>query len=194
MFASATLLPPKSFTNLGDIHWLRAAEAVDRLALIGDNPDVLSLIGQRFEEHRACPIGVLILIDQHMLVTRDLRSYVGVRLDELGGKKDEVAEINGIFFPEKLFVNGMIYPRSRLLFSAASIRASSPDVSAALMFVRRSGPIDLGLTHSSLQREIARNTWTNSSAGSYRFWEMVERQPLDVVLEELQRTPTRRGS
>src|SRR5436190_997843 len=73
----------KILLEVKDVAYLRAAEPVDRLCVIADHEEVAVLLCEQLQEPVLRAVGVLILVDQHLLeLVRVAVAYVGIQLEQ----------------------------------------------------------------------------------------------------------------
>ena len=85
----------KGVLELEDVPHVRTPEAVDRLVSVADDADVVVLLGQGQHEVVLDDVGVLVLVDQHVLeAALVVGEEVGLRLEELDGLGEEVVEVH----------------------------------------------------------------------------------------------------
>ena len=86
----------EGFLELEDVADVGAPELVDRLVGVPDHADVPVLLAQQDDELVLGPVGVLVLVDQHVLeALLVLGQHVGGGLEQPDGVDQEVVEVHG---------------------------------------------------------------------------------------------------
>ena len=97
--------PAKFRREARHIRRRRAAEAVDGLALVGDDPDVGSGLADGAKQPGAREIHVLVFVDQDVSEFREEGIDLGVLFDQVACEPQQIAEIDGISGHERFFVD-----------------------------------------------------------------------------------------
>ena len=80
-----------------DVADVGAAPAVDRLVVVADHAEVPVLARELRHEAVLHAVRVLVLVDEHVLPALAVAGeHLGVRVEELGGEEQEVAEVEGV--------------------------------------------------------------------------------------------------
>ena len=122
MLASAWRLPPKFSVEFRDVRGLRAAEAVDGLPPIGDDPYIGPGVRNGLQQGIARRVHVLKLIDEDVLEAGQVFLDLRILPDEPYRERDQIPEIDGVVFGQESFVNPVDFGDLLELFGALALR------------------------------------------------------------------------
>ena len=82
-------------SNWRDVAQVGAAEAVHALVVVADDRDLLVLGGQRQRQLVLRHVGVLVLVDQHVLEPLlVVRQHIGMGAEQLDGLHQQIVEVH----------------------------------------------------------------------------------------------------